>query len=155
VVRFLVFLILIWIGVVNSDNYWELLNEGAAGSVTSVDFVNSHLGFAGGERGIFLKTTDQGENWEKILLNENLHINQIDFVNENHGWAVCWESDSGKGQILYTSDGGQNWAVQSESEYSLYSIFAVNLDTVFAAGDKSILFKTDDGGSNTVAQDPD
>ena len=36
-------------------------------------------------------------------------FNDIEFLNENKGWAV-----NGWGQIYYTSDGGETWDLQFE-----------------------------------------
>ncbi|HET8574367.1 MAG TPA: YCF48-related protein [Edaphocola sp.] len=72
--------------------------------VSQIYFSNIHTGYATGLSGYFLKTTDGGQTWQKILLDdENSRINQVDFVQQDTGYAAIYPD------LYQTTDGGQHW----------------------------------------------
>lgn len=73
-----------------------------------VDFVDSTTGFAAGEAGTILKTTDGGLTWNIVRGGDLLDFRSIDFVNATHGWAV-----SLTGTVVGTTNGGANWMTLS------------------------------------------
>ena len=58
------------------------------------------------------KTTDGGVTWEKQVLSttEGDVGFQLQFVDENNGWAITHNFSSGNGSFLRTTDGGDNWS---------------------------------------------
>ena len=80
-------------------------------------------------------------------------FNDIEFLNENKGWAV-----NGWGQIYYTSDGGETWDLQfedSETHFRSVGFFdelngwAGNVgEGEFGATDTTNLYQTSDGGAS-------
>ena len=72
----------------NFTAQWEILNEGFKGSINTIDFVNENIGWIAGSNGTLSKTTDGGENWINIPIDEIWNISQIDFFNESVGWAI-------------------------------------------------------------------
>lgn len=54
-----------------------------------------------------LHSPDQGNTWQLQHTGQPLPINQIYFLDDQHGWAVC-----PLGRILSTRDGGQSWRIQ-------------------------------------------
>lgn len=58
------------------------------------------------------RTTDGGQTWSNVYIEENYFINSIWFTNENNGWAVGYYEQAGRGMlpiINNTSDGGLTW----------------------------------------------
>ena len=124
---------------------WEILNDGFKGNINTIDFVNENIGWIAGYNGTLLKTTDGGDNWNTIPIDESWTIYQIDFINDSVGWAVGfvnWDIAT----IWQTRNGGLFWSTQkSISEVNLSSIYALDENYVFVAGDNKI-YKTSNGG---------
>src|SRR3989304_4042024 len=78
------------------------------------DFVNSDVGWAVGEGGTIIKTTNGGVSW----LNQSHSIAKllysVCFVDVNTGWIV-----GESGTILKSTNGGTSWNIQSTG-YSIY-----------------------------------
>jgi len=81
----------------------------------------------------------------------NAVLNDIQFVDENNGWAV-----GEFGTILHTADGGVNWEEQNSSagfqmgDYAFLSVCFIDLNNGWAVGshyDGYIVAKTTNGGN--------
>ena len=60
-----------------------------------------------------------------------------------------------RGHILKTVDGGQNWKFQdSNTNETLWSIFFLDENTGWAAGDGGAILKTTTGGETGIEKDP-
>jgi photosystem II stability/assembly factor-like uncharacterized protein len=107
---------------------WETIASGTTLPLNKVFFADKYTGWiAGGYiksiqwyrnlyyefHSILLKTVNGGESWSKT---ENIDwlIHDLYFKNEQEGWAVG-EDSVGKGIIIETIDGGNNWSVQVDS----------------------------------------
>ena len=129
---------------------WEILNEGFKGSFNTIDFVNENTGWIAGSNGTLLKTTDGGENWFTIPLDESWNINQIDFINDSVGVAVGNISILSYyyAIIIKTIDGGNNWVMQKQiPEIDLNSICIIDENNICAIGYNKV-YKTSNGGSD-------
>ena len=92
----------------------------------AVDFVDALHGWAAGDAGTILATTDGGRTWTSQLAcaetsievvrqycnplsadHVTVGLHGLSFVDPLHGWAV-----GGKETILVTADGGRNWVEQ-------------------------------------------
>ncbi len=73
----------------------------------SVDFVNPQEGWAVGDNGTILHTSDGGKVWMAQESGTDKRLDGVSFVNPNQGWILVED-----GTILHTSDGGENWVVQ-------------------------------------------
>ena len=60
--------------------------------------------------GYILKTTDGGANWEENYSIIDIELNDIQFIDDNTGWAV-----GENGIVLRTTNGGVTW-VEKEQE---------------------------------------
>ncbi len=130
--------------------------NGGVGIYTSVQFLNSLTGWAGGyadndpnpDYGVLLKTTNGGETWVWVNLGWSTNFSiKLFFLNENTGWT--WISS---GQIKKTTDGGTSWIDQSFDGGSLNSLVFLNSQTGYAAGFPSagVFRKTTNGGTSWV-----
>jgi photosystem II stability/assembly factor-like uncharacterized protein len=142
------YFILIVLFVVNGAKaQWMPLNSGTTNDLYSVCFTDANTGYAAGESGIVLKTTD-GTVWTNQVSGTDSTLRSICFPAENTGYVV-----GHAGTILKTTNGGTNWnAVPGGTEKNLLSAFFINIDTGFAVGDSGIILKTNDGGSNWTVQ---
>ena len=72
--------------------------------------------YAVGERGIILRSKDQGESWEQVSSPVDVTLTGITFSSDNEGWIVGHEST-----ILHSSDGGDSWAIKRYKPCLLYT----------------------------------
>ncbi|MFD1095599.1 YCF48-related protein [Salegentibacter chungangensis] len=98
--------------------------------------------------GIILRTTDGGETWSSIRVNNILNLHSVYFLNETTGYAV---GDLGK--IIKTTDGGESWSLQNTGSYILFDVFFANENTGYAVGNHHTILKTEDGGATWVRQE--
>lgn len=77
-----------------------------SGSLKRIYFVNENVGYVVGRRYIY-KTTDAGNTWNVYETDFPNELQDIDFYDENHGFAV-----GGPSLILYTDNGGESWTLQ-------------------------------------------
>ncbi len=134
------------------------------GLLSTILFIEDSIGYAFGENGAMVKSTDSGDSW--FLLTSNIFITDnwesAFFINRNVGWIA-----GGANSIIdKTTDGGNNWVRQTydpTDSYWLYSIFFTDTITGWAVGvgyDSSGLltgeiYKTINGGVTSVESEND
>jgi photosystem II stability/assembly factor-like uncharacterized protein len=91
------------------------------------------------------KSADGGNTWNvSIPQNFNNPPNSVYFYNNTLGFVALYY-----GQMLKTTDGGQNWVqITLPTTYQISDVFFVNATNGFAtAGGENYLFGTTDGGN--------
>ncbi len=73
-------------------------------TLNSLFFIGPDSGWAVGNYGTILNTTNGGESGEVQTSNTLSNLYSVHFVNSKYGWAA-----GGLGTILRTTDGGENW----------------------------------------------
>lgn len=119
------------------------------------------IGYAAGNFGTILKTTDAGITWNPQYLQDwtnayttepytVFHLYSIAFENTINGLAVGKCSLCGDEVIYKTTDGGSNWILQELGTAggvgALYSVFYADASNVIAAGEQGKILKSTDGG---------
>ena len=125
---------------------WELQDSGVTNTLHDVEFVNDTHGWAIGEGGIIIATTDGGDTWVSQSSGYELTLNSVDFTDESNGWIV------GKlGLILNTKDGGNTWTVQDKDAALGQNLIKVHFDNATDGGiiteRGSFALSTTDGGN--------
>lgn len=96
---------------------WTNMNSGTTENLTKVYFVNDNVGFIIGENGTLLRTADGGSSWTNMNTGVSHNLTTISFLNENVGFI----------NGLKTTDGGNNWTVQTETKnFDVLIAFANN-----------------------------
>jgi len=139
-----------------TDN-WQWLNPKPQGNtIYALDFVNNSTGYAGGDFGTIMKTTDNGDTWTKLNTGFSDRLLSIDFIDGNTGFA------GGDDQLLKkTTDGGQTWtdvSLPSAPDFYIFDIDFVNSQTGYVLGFfvmESLIWKTTDGGLSWTTQTTD
>jgi photosystem II stability/assembly factor-like uncharacterized protein len=72
-----------------------------------VRFINANTGWAVGDSGAIIKTTNGGTNWTSQSSGTTQHLKGVHFVDTNLGFAV-----GNAGTVLATVNGGTTWAPQ-------------------------------------------
>jgi photosystem II stability/assembly factor-like uncharacterized protein len=113
--------------------------------IDAIHFIDSINGWGTGFDKIF-HTQDGGHSWD-IQLNLNTIWGQdfrdVFFIDENHGWVVGYDT------VFYTINGGLIWQPVHVDLWLIWSVYFVNQDTGFIAGQQSFdgrIMGTTDGG---------
>jgi photosystem II stability/assembly factor-like uncharacterized protein len=128
----------------------------ADAELTSVCFVDADHGWAVGDRGVILATSDGGRNWQLQRSPTACRLECVQFLDTLNGWAAGGftrpYTHHTSGVVLRTRDGGRTW--QAAADRTLPTIRLVKFSDVrrgWAIGDASPLyssgvFRTEDGG---------
>ena len=98
--------------------------------LSSVYFTDSNTGWAVGEDGVIIKTSDGGISWVRQTSGTTEILQSIYFIESKTGWAVGLQ-----GTIIKTTDGGETWISKNDTIIeNLYSVFFIDLNTVWIVG---------------------
>jgi photosystem II stability/assembly factor-like uncharacterized protein len=102
------------------------------------------LGWAVGEGGLILSTTDAGATWTR-LRPTTFSLHGVWFTNAQEGWAV-----GNGGTVLTTQDGGSTWTrlANAGTSENLRHVYFASADIGWVVGSNGVLMRTDDGGAS-------
>ena len=121
--------------------------------LSSVKFISSSVGWAVGDYGTILKTTDGGTTWTFQSSGTTNYLGSVFFTDANNGTVV-----GSDGTILRTLDGGQNWISQSSgTTHGITGVWFTDANTGTAvASDMSnhlgLILRTTNGGTAWILQ---
>jgi photosystem II stability/assembly factor-like uncharacterized protein len=122
---------------------WFTQKTNLTKDLRSIYFIDNMTGWIAGDEGTLLKTTNGGNNWDKISLINYYWPKCIFFINNSTGW-ICgnW------GLIIKSTDGGYSWVQQAgNSNFTFRSIRFTDPDTGIAVGQFGKITRTSDGGN--------
>jgi len=99
-------------------SYYEELNT----ELKSIFFVDEDNGWICGtsfseyEFGIVLRTENGGRSWDRVDIIPNVDLREIQFFDENLGWASGINSIFGLPYLFKTENGGQSWQARQMSD---------------------------------------
>ena len=134
-----------------SAGRWEIQDSGVENTLLDVTFVDDMHGWAIGERGVIISTTDGGNTWTRQSSGYELTLNGVEFTDESNGWVV-----GQLGLILNTRDGGRTWNVQGKDAALGQNLMSVHFDNVtdgrIITERGSFALRTTDGGNTWSRQ---
>ncbi len=134
----------------NMGENWFPLSGGTSVDLYGISFVNNTVGTMVGDFGVVRRTSDGGVNWipQASGIASPGKLNDVDFINENTGFAVGYNASS-EAAIIKTTDGGSNWLMSPPGITSLlYSVDFINLNHgIVVGGNGTIIYTTDSGNS--------
>jgi hypothetical protein len=113
-------------------------------------FVSPDSGFAVGDGGTILRSTNGGLSWFSVPSGTRLNLRSIAFATPSNGIAV------GEDGIMVASlNGGSSWErVTSPVRESLVDVIALSQTIYFAVGEDGTLLKSTDGGAGWTSFRP-
>jgi photosystem II stability/assembly factor-like uncharacterized protein len=142
-----------------SDNRWQVQPRVSDLPLKDVFFSDENHGWIASGffndqdfQSTIFKTTDGGITWQEKRVSDYI-INDMFFKDSLNGLAVgndtssidiigCWQRFRGRGVILETNDGGENWSVViDELSASLTAIYS-NDGYVWTTGETGLLLRT-------------
>ena len=135
-----------------SQGTWERISSPTDQFLKSVHFVDSLYGWAAGDSGTIIHTSDGGDNW--IVQDSKIENEIVDvfFLNRNLGWASAWNyTNIPFGTILLkTTNGGQDWSSEQYRDENIFITCILYLDSLsgWMGGTPHALVSTTDAGVN-------
>lgn len=132
-----------------SQEYWVRVPSPVTGFFTRCMFADSTNGWACGEGGMMIRSTNGGDSWESINTGLTSYvIEDVFFFNSRLGWFAANDGGYTATRIGKTTNGGVNWTVtpfQDSASINWCISFSDSL-TGFLSGYSGKIFKTTDGG---------
>ena len=82
------FLILVFTSFSSYSQGWIQKITGTANDLSDIYFLDVSTGFAVGQSGIIIKTTNGGDNWVTLVSGTALQLNSVRFANSLTGFAA-------------------------------------------------------------------
>ena len=146
---------------------WYAQNSGTTQHLNKVQFIDANTGWAVGDNGLILYTSNGGSTWIQQSSGIQLPITDIVFVDASTCWVLGRERDwwlQGEHNILLkTTNGGIDWVQQiNDTTCYLDAICFINQNIGWITGKtttlydsvKVVLMKTIDAGNNWLPQSP-
>jgi len=146
----------------NGGNTWFQQSSGLNYYIFDLSFINSSTGWCIASdlntfaNPVLLKTTNAGVIWQNFYSPDtNFLLLSVHFLNNNTGWLAGFQ-----GIILHTTDGGINWANETDTTAfggnNIWRISFFNSNFGFACGGwqdlSGVVWKSNPSGSNWVSQ---
>lgn len=133
------------------QQYWQKVSSPANKTLSKCHFVDSLYGWAAGDSGTIVHTSNGGVNW--VLQNTGIDYYSIDdifFIDHLTGWALCNDFLFTGTIVLRTTNGGNLWTSYRypDSTKVWNVVYFLNAQTGFLTGFSGIFYKTTNGGSN-------
>ena len=136
---------------------WTVVSDNLAPWLSAVHFSNNSIGYAVGDQGTILKSTNGGVSWNALSLSGSLssrNYNDVYFFDGQTGIAVGgWETNDSISTIIRTTDGGATWSVVMDNIGSmLNSVYFYNANEGYVVGDDGVVYYTNNGGASFSLQ---
>lgn len=139
-------IISVMITSLNFAQNWQIQNSNTSNQLKGIQMISSAEGWACGDAGTILHTTNAGANWSLLTLTGS-DLHQLVFKDASTGLVV-----GDNGTVFTTANGGTNWVSKnSGTSLQLRGAGFAGGSTFFAVGDDGVAVKsTDDGNTWTT-----
>lgn len=120
---------------------WERIEHRSTFTLWDVTFTDSLRGYAVGDYGVILRTTDGGRSWSQQLSARQFAFRKVHFFNDSTGIAAGFH-----GTCFRTTNAGENWEhISLNTEATLPGMAAIG-STVWISGEDGTMLKSTDRG---------
>ncbi len=143
--------------IANANNFWKTLNSPTTSTLRNCVFTDRLNGWAAGDDGVIIHTSDGGNTFVIQANPVNYYINDIFFLNNRLGWVVSNEFLPGGSTIITTTNGGTNWVAERFPDTTILFRTVHFLDSLngYLAGYGGAISKTTNGGINWISAEVD
>lgn len=140
----------------SQTNPWKKLQSPVNSTLRRLTFVDSLTGWASGESGTIIHTTDGGNNWEVQNSTVQSFITDIFFVNKTFGWATTiTDTFPFNTVILKTTNGGDYWIAEDFQDSNAFMRTVFFFDSLNGLIGGTYIAYTSDGGVSWTKADVD
>ena len=130
---------------------WEPVPSPTTHTLRNLHFVDSLYGWAAGDSGAVIATTNGGMNWFSQRSGVETDIYDIHFSDRNNGWGVTWRLDTlpyGT-MLIHTTNGGAYWKKVPWDEPDIFLLTVYFSDSLngWLGGYEGHMYRTFDGGN--------
>ena len=157
------------VGVSTGDGTWVWQNPLPQGErLFDVAFANPTTGWAVGQSGAIMLTTDGGDSWSGQDSGTTWNLTKVSFPDAQNGWIIGRSELESQALLstkvlLHTTDGGQTWQRArlpgSQWPYTLADVCFVDAQhgwlLGFTDGYGDYILHTTDGGSTWQFEEPE
>ena len=135
---------------------WTKLQPPVNVTLRYLSFIDSLTGWAAGEAGTIIRTTDGGDTWEVQNSTVQTFISDIFFLDKNLGWATTIEDAFPFNSIIIkTTNGGEDWTAENFPDPSEYIRTIFFFDSLNGLAGGTYIAYTSDGGSSWIDAEVD
>ncbi len=133
-----------------SQQYWLQQPCPTTKYLTRVVFVDTSYGWASGDSGVVIHTTNGGASWAVQQTGTDVFVEDIFFLNRQIGWLIANDFGPEGTYFFKTTNGGSNWTpdVNPDTASYFFTIYYQNSLTGFAGGLGGVIYKTTNTGVN-------
>ena len=132
---------------------WARIAQPTSRSLHKLSFLDSLRGWACGDGGVIIKTTNGSAQWTLLNTGTENDVRDIFMLDASRGWAITWASYQDTmtfygTTVMATSNGGSSWSNNDFPIKGLYLHSILFLDSVtgWIGGESGALLRTTDGG---------
>jgi len=127
---------------------WQSVFDSAGVSFGHISFLDSSLCWVATNVGLVYHTTNSGLSWEEQNIGIYTQISGLQFTSPDTGWITIFGGYACEPHLLKTTNGGQDWVLQSFCTRPLRSLFFLNGATGWITTDYfgGQIYRTDDFG---------
>ena len=128
---------------------WKKQQSPVNSTLRNISFIDSLTGWAAGDSGVIIHTTDGGNNWVVQNSTVQTFITDIFFIDDKIGWATSIKDIFPFNTIiLKTTNGGLNWSAENFQDTTalMRTVFFFDSLNGFIGG--SYIAYTSDGGNS-------
>jgi photosystem II stability/assembly factor-like uncharacterized protein len=129
--------------------YWNPVPSPTSAQLYRCEFTDTLNGWACGDSGTVVHTSDGGLNWSKQATNINYFIDDISFSNERLGWGIATDYIYYKSYVLKTTNGGTVWNSFQYPDTTVILSTVYFLDSLngYMGGFNGVILKTTNAGA--------
>lgn len=130
--------------VVYRQTGWYTQTSRTSATLNGLFFLpDGRSGWAVGNAGTIVATTDAGDHWAFQTSRTSFDLNAVWFTGAGEGWAV-----GDNGAVRHTFDGGANWSIViAGATENLMDVTFATPDTGWIVGSAGVVLRTFDGGA--------
>ena len=132
------FLLLLFPIAIFAQDGWSEQTSGITDNINSIHFFDTISGFAAGNNGKLIQTTDGGTNWSASNISSSSNFQKIYFKNSTDGYLLTQD-----GKLHTTSNSGSSWTVQTVDIHGLNGIHFNGSNGVIVGDDGNVFTSTD------------
>jgi photosystem II stability/assembly factor-like uncharacterized protein len=137
---------------------WRSAQSGVSSNLYALHFISADTGWAGGDNGVILFTSNGGESWLRQSTPSSLTIYSIHFIDRLNGWAAGGKLDNSnpyQSVVLQTTDAGETWkenyATTEAVVFNSIEFSDINNGWIVGITNmRNYVAKTTDGGSTWI-----